>query len=268
MEHRARAKAPWNRDRSSAPASTGCRARRRSTAHARWSPSSCGPTSRCRSATSPTRRARRSTTSRLLAPSSRTSCSSATPPARSSPARCSRCTPPATTRGRRWPGSPGPTSSGSPTSPARPPTSASPAATVRHVAQVDSLYLLGTRDWTDTDVPAHTRALGKVLLAPARSAAPRAARPPDRRTRSTALSCWSTGAVRRPGSPPGRRARGRAHRCRRAGHGAADEVVAALGVSGPTARLADQVDEMGRLLVEQADLCPCCCVGEHKEGAA
>ena len=30
------------------------------------------------------------------------------------------------------------------------------------------------------------------------------------------------------------------------------EVVAALGVSGPTARLADRVDEMGRLLVEQA----------------
>ncbi len=36
---------------------------------------------------------------------------------------------------------------------------------VVQVAQVDSTYLLGTRDWTEVDVPAHTSALGKVLLA-------------------------------------------------------------------------------------------------------
>ena len=33
------------------------------------------------------------------------------------------------------------------------------------VAQVDSRYLLGTRDWTEVDVPAHCSALGKVFLA-------------------------------------------------------------------------------------------------------
>lgn len=36
---------------------------------------------------------------------------------------------------------------------------------VAHVAQVDSEYLLGTRDWTDIDVPAHASATGKVLMA-------------------------------------------------------------------------------------------------------
>ena len=34
---------------------------------------------------------------------------------------------------------------------------------VVQVAQVDSRYLLGTRDWTEVDVPAHCSALGKVF---------------------------------------------------------------------------------------------------------
>src|SRR5919107_5939491 len=36
---------------------------------------------------------------------------------------------------------------------------------VVQVAQVDSRYLLGTRDWTQVDVPTHTSALGKVFVA-------------------------------------------------------------------------------------------------------
>ena len=36
---------------------------------------------------------------------------------------------------------------------------------VVHVAQVDSRYLLGTRDWTRLDVPPHASSLGKVLYA-------------------------------------------------------------------------------------------------------
>jgi methylmalonyl-CoA mutase cobalamin-binding domain/chain len=36
---------------------------------------------------------------------------------------------------------------------------------VVQVAQVDSQYLLGTRDWTQVDVPVHTSALGKVFFA-------------------------------------------------------------------------------------------------------
>ena len=37
--------------------------------------------------------------------------------------------------------------------------------TVVQVAQVDSRYLLGTRDWTEVVVPNHTSALGKVFYA-------------------------------------------------------------------------------------------------------
>ena len=36
---------------------------------------------------------------------------------------------------------------------------------VVQVAQVDSRYMLGTRDWTEVDVPAHCSALGKVFYA-------------------------------------------------------------------------------------------------------
>src|SRR3954468_17088227 len=36
---------------------------------------------------------------------------------------------------------------------------------VVQVAQVDSRYLLGTRDWTEIEVPDHTSALGKVFYA-------------------------------------------------------------------------------------------------------
>ena len=36
---------------------------------------------------------------------------------------------------------------------------------VVQVAQVDSQFLLGTRDWTQVDVPAHCSSLGKVFLA-------------------------------------------------------------------------------------------------------
>src|SRR5215207_2282350 len=36
---------------------------------------------------------------------------------------------------------------------------------VVQVAQVDSTYLPGTRDWTEIEVPSHCSALGKVLIA-------------------------------------------------------------------------------------------------------
>src|SRR3954452_8414992 len=38
-------------------------------------------------------------------------------------------------------------------------------AAVAHVAQVDSTYLLATRDWTQLEVPEHCSSLGKVLYA-------------------------------------------------------------------------------------------------------
>jgi DNA-binding IclR family transcriptional regulator len=51
-------------------------------------------------------------------------------------------------------------------------------------------------------------------------------------------------------------------------HGGEGRVIAALGVSGPTARLQDRVDQVGRLLIEQADRLAALLRRTHKEGAA
>jgi DNA-binding IclR family transcriptional regulator len=127
---------------------------------------------------------------------------------------------------------------------------------VRHVAQADSAYLLGTRDWTDTWVPEHCSALGKVLLA--HGALPVPAPPLEARTDRSITA-------------PGELTRRLAEVRRRGYAVAVDElevgltavaapvtgrdgaVFAALGVSGPTARLADRVEEVGGLLVAEAE---------------
>ncbi|HET6562554.1 MAG TPA: IclR family transcriptional regulator [Marmoricola sp.] len=127
--------------------------------------------------------------------------------------------------------------------------------TVRHVAQVDSLYLLATRDWTDTDVPAHCSALGKVLLAHGRLTVPDG----DLETR-TEQTVADRGSLEQELARIRRQDWALAVDELEVGltavaapvTGRDGEVVAALGVSGPTARLAGQVDAMGRLLVEQA----------------
>jgi DNA-binding IclR family transcriptional regulator len=115
--------------------------------------------------------------------------------------------------------------------------------------------MLGTRDWTQIDVPPHTSALGKVLYAHAGVPVPRGRfelltphTVPDGVTLERQL-----GVVRRRGwavtvdeleiglcgvAVPVR--------------GGAGEVVAALGVSGPTQRLEGRVDEIGRLLTDRA----------------
>ena len=126
---------------------------------------------------------------------------------------------------------------------------------VVQVAQVDSRYLLGTRDWTEIDVPAHTSALGKVFLAWGVLAVPGARL--DKLTPATITSKTGlehdTEAARRRGytltvdelevglagvAVPVRGARG--------------DVVAALGISGPTSRLAGRLDELGRDLTSRA----------------
>ena len=93
---------------------------------------------------------------------------------------------------------------------------------VVQVAQVDSTYLLGTRDWTEVDVPAHCSALGKVFLAWDALA-----------LADGELEIGLTGvAVPVFGT-----------------HG---DVVASLGISGPTQRLEDRLDELGRHLLDQS----------------
>ena len=127
--------------------------------------------------------------------------------------------------------------------------------TVVQIAQVNSSFLLGARDWLGVDVPPHCSALGKVLHAFD------ALELDGQLEAATPASLTSMAALRRD-----------AERTRRRGYattvdeleigltavavpvqGADDEVVAALGVSGSTSRLEGQVDQVGRLLAEQAE---------------
>ena len=126
---------------------------------------------------------------------------------------------------------------------------------VVQVAQVDSLYLLGTRDWTEIDVPAHTSALGKVFYAWGTLPVP-----DDELERLTPDTLTEPDALRRDGV----RARERGWAVTRDElevgltgiavpvRGPRGDVVAALGVSGPTARLDGRLTEVGRSLSSHA----------------
>jgi DNA-binding IclR family transcriptional regulator len=128
---------------------------------------------------------------------------------------------------------------------------------VVQVAQVDSQYLLGMRDWTQIDVPAHTSALGKVFLAWG------VLEVPARLERLTPATLTTKAALERDGAVARRRGfaltvdeleeglTGIAVPVRGA-HGDPDAVVAALGISGPTSRLANRSDELGRTLISRA----------------
>jgi len=127
---------------------------------------------------------------------------------------------------------------------------------VVQVAQVDSTYMLGTRDWTEVDVPVHASSLGKVLLAygvidvpagPLEQVTPRTVTDRAALTRELAqvtrrgwastvdeLELGLTGV----GAPV---------------RGSGGEVIAALGISGPSPRLVDRLDEIGRLLNDRAE---------------
>ncbi|MFZ2502786.1 MAG: IclR family transcriptional regulator [Nocardioides sp.] len=129
---------------------------------------------------------------------------------------------------------------------------------VAHVAQVDSTFLLGTRDWTEVEVPNHASALGKVLLASGALPLPtgelvaltdttltdparlRAALDDIRRqgfaVTTDELELGLTGIavpVHESGSNDAR-------------------IVAALGISGPTTRLSGRQEALARLLIDQA----------------
>lgn len=127
--------------------------------------------------------------------------------------------------------------------------------TVVQIAQVNSSYLLGARDWLGVDVPPHCSALGKVLHAfdaleldgdlesvtPASLTSMAALQHDATRTRRNGFALTvdelEIGLTALAAPVLG-------------GNG---DVVAALGVSGSTSRLGDQVDQVGRLLVDQAE---------------
>ena len=143
---------------------------------------------------------------------------------------------------------------------------------VVQVAQVDSRYMLGTRDWTEVDVPAHCSALGKVFYAYDVLPLPTGAL-----ARPTDATLADVDDLRRDGQCT--RSRGWAattdelevgltgvavpvHR----GHG---EVIAALGISGPTPRLEGRLDEIGRHLLDQSAQLSTLLRGRtHMEGVA
>lgn len=126
---------------------------------------------------------------------------------------------------------------------------------VVQVAQVDSKFLLGTRDWTQVDVPAHCSSLGKVFLA-----FDAVQLPPGPLETPTELSLSDPGSLHTDFQRT--RDRGWATTVDELEvglsgvavpvRGTRDQVVAALGVSGPTQRLEDRFDELGRLLTHHA----------------
>lgn len=120
---------------------------------------------------------------------------------------------------------------------------------VVQVAQVDAQYLLGTQDWTQVDVPAHCSSLGKVFLGwdvvPVPADLERLTEATlDAETLSEDLQKsrrrgWTVTVDELEVGLSGVAVPVRGQR---------DQVVAALGVSGPTPRLAGRFGELGRLL--------------------
>lgn len=119
---------------------------------------------------------------------------------------------------------------------------------VVQVAQVDARYLLGTRDWTEIDVPPHTSSLGKVLYAWGALAVPE-----GRLERFTDATVDDPEELRREGIRVRERGWAVTTDELEVGltgvavpvQGPRGDVVAALGISGPTARLGDRVEELG-----------------------
>ncbi len=129
-------------------------------------------------------------------------------------------------------------------------------ARVLHIDQVDSTYLLGARDWNDVEVPPHCSALGKVMLAWGGLGLPQGhLEAPTAHTRNTIPEVeQDLDETRRRGFAITRDEleiglSGVAAPV----FGHDDTVVATIGVSGPTARLEERIDQIGLLLKEKAD---------------
>ncbi len=124
-----------------------------------------------------------------------------------------------------------------------------------HVAQVDSTYLLAARDWNQVGVPPHCSSLGKVLYAYGALPLPKGRL--ERRTPRTVGSSDALEAqldqIRREGVATSLDELETGLTAVAVPLHGRQTVIAAIGVSGPTARLQDRVDKVGRLLVEAAD---------------
>ncbi|MGZ5401388.1 MAG: IclR family transcriptional regulator [Nocardioides sp.] len=142
---------------------------------------------------------------------------------------------------------------------------------VTQVAQVNSQFLLGTRDWTTVDVPAHSSALGKVFYA--WDVLPIPSHPLERLTDSTLTD---PDALRREAGLARRRGWAVTHDELEVGLtgiavpvlGPRGQLVAALGISGPTPRLAERLDELGLQLSDHAARLSRLLRGPHEEEVA
>ena len=126
---------------------------------------------------------------------------------------------------------------------------------VAQVAQIDSRYLLGTRDWSEVQVPPHCSALGKVFYA--YEALPI---PEGELEGLTDLTITSAEDLRRDGETTRRRGWALTHDELEIGltglavpvRGVRGTVVAALGISGPTPRIEHRLEEFGDQLSSHA----------------
>jgi DNA-binding IclR family transcriptional regulator len=124
---------------------------------------------------------------------------------------------------------------------------------VVQVAQVDARFMLGSRDWTVADVPPHCSALGKVFYA----WGDLAIAPPLERLTDATLS--DPDALRRDVRRSVRRGWAVTEDELEVGLSgiavpvhSGRELVAALGISGPSQRLHGRHDELGRALLQHA----------------
>jgi len=142
---------------------------------------------------------------------------------------------------------------------------------VTQVAQVNSQFLLGTRDWTAIDVPAHSSALGKVFYA--WDVLPIPGRALERLTDATLTD---PDALRQDAQLTRHRGWAVTHDELEVGLtgvavpvlGPRGQVVASLGISGPTPRLADRLDELGHQLSDHAARLSRLLSGSHEKDVA
>jgi IclR family acetate operon transcriptional repressor len=126
---------------------------------------------------------------------------------------------------------------------------------VVHIGQVESTYLLSARDWNQVEVPAHCSSLGKVLYAYGLLPMPsgRLERRTDRTVTTREALTAELDTIRRKRYATTVDELETGLSAIAAPVEGKDGVICAIGVSGPTARLQDRVDHIGRLLVEQSE---------------
>jgi DNA-binding IclR family transcriptional regulator len=125
---------------------------------------------------------------------------------------------------------------------------------VVQVAQVDATFVLGVTNWVGVDVPAHCSALGKVCFAYGALAVP------GRLARRTEHTITSTVALREQLDEVRRAGYATTHSELETGLdgvaapvlGPGGRLVAAVGISGPTQRIAPQLGQLASLLVTRA----------------